>query len=47
MIIEIDGLKAVEAKRRRRSRYKLKDLLKGYVKPPKDLDFPRMGKETV
>jgi antitoxin component of MazEF toxin-antitoxin module len=46
-VIEIDGLKAVKAKPRRRSSYKLKDLLKGYVKPPKELDFAPVGKETT
>jgi antitoxin MazE len=45
--IEIDNLKIIDAKPRRRSRYKLKDLLKNYVKPPKELDFPPMGKEIL
>jgi antitoxin MazE len=45
--IEIDNLKIVDARPRRRSRYKLKDLLRHYTKPPADLDFPPTGKEIV
>ena len=45
--LEIDKIKIVDAVPRRRSRYKLKDLLRNYVKPPKELDFPPVGKETV
>lgn len=46
--IEIDELRVVDAPPpRRRSRYKLKDLLKNYAKPPKELDFPRAGKELA
>jgi antitoxin component of MazEF toxin-antitoxin module len=45
--VEIDDLKVIEGKPRRRSRYLLKDLLKNYKKPPKDLDFPAVGKEIV
>jgi len=44
-MVEIDNLKIVDAKPRRRSRYKLKDILKNYCKPPKELDFPPAGKE--
>lgn len=39
-------LKVVKAKRRR-SRYKLKDVLRNYFKPPKELDFPPVGKEGL
>ncbi|HET6247027.1 MAG TPA: AbrB/MazE/SpoVT family DNA-binding domain-containing protein [Tepidisphaeraceae bacterium] len=46
--VEIDNLRIVDVpKRRRRSGYKLKDLLKGYVKPPKSFDFPAAGKELA
>ena len=45
--IELDSLKVVDAKPRRRSRYKLKDILKHYTKVPKELDFPPVGKELL
>jgi antitoxin component of MazEF toxin-antitoxin module len=45
--VEIDNLRIVESKPRRRSRYKLKDLMTNYVRPPKGLDFPPAGKEMV
>src|SRR5438067_2303360 len=45
--IEIDSLKVVDTKPRRRSRYTLKDLLRNYVKPPAELDFPPRGKEIA
>ena len=45
--IEIDKLRIVDPQPRRRSRYKLKDLLKDYIQPPKELDFPPVGKETL
>ncbi|HUO10521.1 MAG TPA: AbrB/MazE/SpoVT family DNA-binding domain-containing protein [Phycisphaerae bacterium] len=45
--VELDSLKIISAKPRRRSRYKLKDMLKNYVKAPKSLDFPPAGKELV
>jgi antitoxin MazE len=45
--VEIDGLKIIGTKPRRRSRYKLGDILKNYTKPPKELDFPRAGKELA
>jgi antitoxin component of MazEF toxin-antitoxin module len=45
--IEIDHVRIVNAKPRRRSRYKLKDILKNYVKPPKELNFPAVGKEIL
>ena len=45
--VEIDDLKVVSARPRRRSRYKLKDLLKNYTKPPKSFDFPPAGKEMA
>ena len=32
---------------RRQSRCNLKDVLKNYAKPPKDLNFPRAGKEIL
>ncbi|MCL2640731.1 MAG: AbrB/MazE/SpoVT family DNA-binding domain-containing protein [Phycisphaerales bacterium] len=44
--VEIDDLK-VASVRPRRSRYKLKDVLRNYVKPPKELDLPRVGKELL
>jgi antitoxin component of MazEF toxin-antitoxin module len=44
-LVEIDHVKIVKVKTRRRSRYKLTDLLKGYVKPPSQFDFPPVGKE--
>jgi antitoxin component of MazEF toxin-antitoxin module len=44
--VEIDELKLVDSPpRRRRSGFKLEDLLKNYSKPPTDLDFPPVGKE--
>ncbi len=48
--VAIDSLKIVPAattRPRRRSFYKLKDLLKNYVKPPKELDFRPVGKEIL
>ena len=45
--VSIDSVKVVAAPSRRRSRYKLKDLLKNYAKPPKAIDFPPMGKEIA
>ncbi|HXE52868.1 MAG TPA: AbrB/MazE/SpoVT family DNA-binding domain-containing protein, partial [Tepidisphaeraceae bacterium] len=45
--VEIDPLRVVDSPQRRRGRYKLKDLLKGYTKPPKELDFPPTGKEIA
>jgi antitoxin component of MazEF toxin-antitoxin module len=45
--VELDKLGVVEARRRSRSRYKLKDLLKGYARPPRTLAFPRAGKEIA
>ena len=44
-VVEIDSLKIVDAKARRRSRYKVKDILKNYCKAPKEFDFPPVGKE--
>jgi len=44
--VEIVELKVVNGKRRR-SRYKLKDVLTNYLKPPKELDFPPVGKEVL
>ena len=32
---------------RRRNRYRLKDLLKEYARPPRHLDFPLTGKEIA
>jgi antitoxin component of MazEF toxin-antitoxin module len=47
-MVQIDQLKTVaRPTRSRRSKYKLKDLLRNYVKPPKELDFPPMGKELL
>ena len=45
--IELDSLKVVKTKPRRRSRYRLKDILKHYTKVPKELDFPPAGKELL
>jgi antitoxin component of MazEF toxin-antitoxin module len=45
--IELDQLRVVDTVRRRRSRHKLKDLLRNYTKPPKALDFPPQGKEMA
>ena len=46
--VEIDKLKIVPLPSRpRRSRYKLKDVLRNYVRPPKELDFPPVGKEML
>ncbi len=45
--VEIDSLKIVRNRSRRRSRFKLKDILKNYTKPPKELDFAPVGKEIV
>ncbi|MFI5382083.1 MAG: hypothetical protein ACHRHE_22540 [Tepidisphaerales bacterium] len=45
--VEIDDLKIVDAKRRRRGRYKLNDLLRKYTKPPKGLDFAPAGREIA
>lgn len=45
--VEIDSLKVIDVKPRRRSKYKLKDLLKNYSKPPKSIDFAPVGKEIV
>ena len=45
--VELDKLGVVDAARRSRSRYKLKDLLKGYARPPRNLDFPAAGKEIA
>lgn len=45
--IDIDQLKVVKTRRRRRSSFRLKDILKNYVKPPKDFDFPPAGKEVL
>jgi antitoxin MazE len=43
--VDIDQLKIVDVRPRRRSKYKLSDLLKNYLRRPDDLDFPAMGKE--
>jgi len=45
--IELDSLKLAHARPRRRSRYKLRDILKNYTKVPKELDFPRVGREIL
>jgi antitoxin MazE len=45
--VEIDHLTIVNAPPRRRSRYKLKNLLKNYTKAPRELDLPPMGKELM
>jgi antitoxin component of MazEF toxin-antitoxin module len=45
--LEIDSIRRIDMPRRRRSRYKLKDLLKNYSKPPKELDFRPTGKEMA
>ena len=45
--IEIDDLKIIDAGPRHRGRYKLKDLLKNYARPPRATNFPRVGKELA
>ncbi|MGA2443375.1 MAG: AbrB/MazE/SpoVT family DNA-binding domain-containing protein [Tepidisphaeraceae bacterium] len=45
--LEIDHLKIADTPGRRRSRYKLKDILKNYARPPTELDFPRAGRESA
>lgn len=45
--VEIDRLSVIDAPTRARSPYKLKDLLKGYSRPPRNLDFPPAGKELA
>jgi antitoxin component of MazEF toxin-antitoxin module len=46
--VEIDNLRVVAAPAgRRRSRYKLKDVLKNYAKPPKELNFTPAGREMA
>ena len=45
--VEIDDLSVIGARRRRRRRNKLKDLLKNYTKPRKGFDFPPTGKEIA
>lgn len=45
--IEIDSLKVINPSRRRRSGYRLKDLLKNYRRPPEELNFPPAGKELA
>ncbi|HWE95569.1 MAG TPA: AbrB/MazE/SpoVT family DNA-binding domain-containing protein [Tepidisphaeraceae bacterium] len=45
--VELESLKVVDARRGRRSRYKLKDLLKSYSKPPRELDFAPAGREMA
>ena len=45
--VEIDSLRLISTRRRRRSDYKLNALLKNYSKPPKSLDFPRAGRELA
>ncbi len=46
-MVEIDDLKVIDAKLRRRDRYKLNDLLRNYTKPPKRVDFAPVGKELA
>lgn len=46
-LVEIDSLKVVNDRPRHRSRYKLKEVIKGYSKPPKTTDLPRVGKELA
>jgi antitoxin component of MazEF toxin-antitoxin module len=45
--IELDSMKILDRKPRRRSRYKLQDILKHYTKVPTELDFPPVGKESA
>ncbi len=45
--VRIDGLQVVDAQPRRRSRHKLKDVLRNYTKPPKQMNFPPVGKELL
>jgi antitoxin component of MazEF toxin-antitoxin module len=45
--VDIDRLKVVKVHPQRRSRYKLKDILKNYHKPPRRFDFLTVGKEIA
>lgn len=45
--LEIDDLKLIDARPRRRSSYSLKKMLKNYDRLPKELDFERAGKEMA
>ena len=45
--IGIDNLSVFNPPRRVRSCYKLKDLLSGYARPPRTVDFRRAGKELA
>jgi antitoxin MazE len=45
--IEISDVQIVDAPTRRRSKYKLGDILKNYTPVPKELDFPPAGKELA
>jgi antitoxin component of MazEF toxin-antitoxin module len=45
--IDIEQIRVVQVKPRRRSSFRLKDILKSYVKPPKSFDFPPAGKEIL
>ena len=45
--VRIDGLQVVDAQPRRRSRHRLKDVLRNYTKPPKQMNFPPVGKELL
>ena len=46
-VLQIDDLRIIDAPARRRSRYKLRNLLRNYTRPPRGLDFPRAGKEIA
>jgi antitoxin component of MazEF toxin-antitoxin module len=46
--VQIDQIRTVaRVPSVRRSRYKLKDLLKNYAKPPNELDYAPVGKEMM
>jgi len=44
--LEIDSIRRIDTPRRR-GRYKLKDLLKNYAKPPNELGFHPVGREMA
>lgn len=46
-IVRIDDLEITGPPRSRRSRYKLRNLLKNYTPPPTRIDFPPVGKELL
>lgn len=47
VIVRIDNLQVASPPHGRRSRYKLRSLLKNYCRPPAQMDFPPVGKELL